>query len=264
MTKFFLNERNIYGIIALNVLVIVLQSMISSPWLDQVELLLSLLFIWEITLKIYVKKAEFFKDSWDIIDLGLCVIITTITILIWAKVLETTDLTVMGLRMIRIFKVLRSIRFIKTSGSSLSSLRAGLKACCVFFPMLIVSLFIFAIISMLFFQRLSPEYFGNIVRAFTTTVDIFLVEGWNEIPESIELTGISKYLMQAYFILQVLIGGFVVLPLVIDTFMSDNNDALEKKVDTLLEGNTTLEKRFEVLEGRVNSIECKFHYKSAQ
>ncbi|GHV25020.1 hypothetical protein FACS1894176_02560 [Bacteroidia bacterium] len=103
---------------------------------------------------------------------------------------------------------------------------------------------------MLFFQRLSPDYFGNIARSFTTTVDIFLVEGWNEIPESIALTGISKYLMQAYFILQVLIGGFILLPLVIDTFVSDNNDPLEqriisieKKVDSVIEMIEKIEKK---------------------
>jgi voltage-gated sodium channel len=99
--------------------------------------------------------------------------------------------------------------------------------------------FIVAILSCFFYRQLAPEYFGNPLTSFYTIFRIFTVEGWYEIPDIISARSSNaiSFLTKLYFTVILLTGGIFGLSLVnsifVDAMVSDNNDALEKKVNEL-------------------------------
>ena len=85
----------------------------------------------------------------------------------------------------------------------------------------------------------APELFGTPAKSFYTVFKLFTVEGWYEIPESINpaRTIFSMGVIKFYFSTVVLTGGVLGLSLVnsifVDSMLSDNNDLLEQKIDKL-------------------------------
>lgn len=252
--KFFLEDRNTNWIISLNVFIIFIQGFVDNSWvLNHLEYLFTTAFILEILCKVYEYKKRFFKNIWNIIDFIICISVVPISILILTGMLETGFLVILGLRAIRALKILRLVRFFKRSHTTLGSFLLGLKASLVFLPFLLLIIFLFSILSTVLFQRSAPECFGNPLLSFITTIQIFLVEGWNEIPEKITNSseGIQYYLVQIYFIFQLIVGGFLALPLftgtIIDAMASDNND----EVLRILEKQNS---KIESVESKLNEI----------
>ncbi|MBE0661676.1 MAG: hypothetical protein IH597_04330 [Bacteroidales bacterium] len=89
------------------------------------------------------------------------------------------------------------------------------------------------------FNGSGSEYFESPMIALYSTFKIFTVEGWSEIPEQIaaNYSSTSSLFIYLYFIILVLTGGILGLSIVnsifVDAMVSDNNDALEKKIDNL-------------------------------
>ncbi|MDR3168849.1 MAG: ion transporter [Candidatus Peribacteria bacterium] len=251
LTKFFLNERNVHRIIILNIIVVLIQSFVEIPVLNSLEMLLTFAFFLEITVKMMAKKKQFFKDVWDKMDLILCLLLVIITILIMAESLDTHYLVVLGLRSIRVLRVLRLVRFFKQVGIKLDSFLLGLKASIALLPILLLMIFLFSTLSTVLFQHLSPEYFGNPIRSLITTFHIFIIEGWNEIPEAITGTkeDIWYYLVQMYFLAQLIIGGLMVFPM----FLGSINDAMaqdenQEQLNAIRELKNLIEQQGQMLE----------------
>ena len=100
-------------------------------------------------------------------------------------------------------------------------------------------IFIIGIFSFYLFKEVSPEYFGNPLNSLYSIFKIFTVEGWYEIPEQLtkNLSSITSFFTYGYFIFVVFSGGIFGLSLVnsifVDAMVSDNNDELEKKIETI-------------------------------
>ncbi|MDR0607983.1 MAG: ion transporter [Candidatus Peribacteria bacterium] len=226
LTKFFLRESNIHTIILLNVLVVLIQSFVEVSLLNSLEMLLTFAFFLEIIVKMMVKKKNFFKDIWDKIDFILCILLVAITILVMADTLDKSIFALLAFRAIRVLRVLRMIRFFKRIGITLHSFVLGLKASITLLPLLMLLILLCSILSMILFQQSAPEHFGNPIRSLITTLHIFIIEGWNEIPKAITGTqeGIWYYLVQLYFLAQLVMGGLMVFPM----FLGTINDAMSQ------------------------------------
>lgn len=70
---------------------------------------------------------------------------------------------------------------------------------------------------------------------------VFTIEGWFEIPDDVtqNLSPVSAFFTNVYFIFIVMSGGIFGLSLVnsifVDAMVSDNNDILENKIQSLEE-----------------------------
>jgi voltage-gated sodium channel len=70
---------------------------------------------------------------------------------------------------------------------------------------------------------------------------VFTIEGWFEIPDDVtqNLSPVSAFFTNVYFIFIVMSGGIFGLSLVnsifVDAMVSDNNDSLENKIQSLEE-----------------------------
>ena len=91
-----------------------------------------------------------------------------------------------------------------------------------------------------FYGDIAPEYFGDPLSSSYAIFQLFTVEGWNDIAQSVAertsspfLVGITRF----YFVLIVLLGGIFGMSLAnavfVDEMTMDNNDELEAKIDRL-------------------------------
>jgi voltage-gated sodium channel len=107
---------------------------------------------------------------------------------------------------------------------------------------------ILAVMATLLFRDLDPEHFGNPIASGYSIFQVFTVEGWNDIAETLEHRAAERDSANAkllvagtriFFVAAVLIGGILGLSLAnavfVDEMMMDNTEILERKVDDLTE-----------------------------
>jgi voltage-gated sodium channel len=152
---------------------------------------------------------------------------------------------VLVLRLGRIFRLFRVLRFIPNLDHLLVGIRRALRASVGVFLALFLINFIFAMGATVMFKKTAPELFGNPVMSCYSMFKVFTVEGWYEIPDQLaaraEVTA-NKPLeigIRLYFVASVLIGGIFGFSLAnavfVDEMMMDNTSNLESKVDQLSE-----------------------------
>jgi voltage-gated sodium channel len=153
---------------------------------------------------------------------------------------------VLILRLGRLFRLFRVLRFVPNLDRLASGVKRALRASVgVFLALLLVNL-ILAVIATLLFRHLDPKHFGNPITSGYSIFQVFTVEGWNDIAESLvvraeaggETASLSIVVaVRLFFVAAVLIGGVLGLSLAnavfVDQMLLDNHDALEAKVDRL-------------------------------
>jgi voltage-gated sodium channel len=242
--RIFLNEQFILILIILNALVIFIQGFELTAAMDtflfHADNLITLLFIVEMTVKINrYGISGFSRSGWNVFDLIL-VMLSLPSLILWLLSNNNLELDfLLILRVTRIFKFFRFIRFFPDIDKLIQGIKRALKASLVVLLGFFVFVFIFAIISCFLFRNVSPELFGNPMIALYTIFQVFTVEGWNDIPDTIaeNTTQTISALSKFYFSFILLAGGIFGLSLVnsifVDAMVSDNNDELEKKIDSL-------------------------------
>jgi len=253
LTKFFLNEKAILGVILLNAAVIFAQGFNPErplfEWLEFFDNLFTLLFMIEAIVKIRVwGRATYFGSSWNIFDFVL-VLFAMPSFVAWAFNLNMASLEfLLVFRIMRVFKFFRFIRFIPNIDHIVSGLGRAARASVLIIVAFFVFNFTISLISCFLFRDSAPEYFRDPLLSFYSIFKVFTIEGWYEIPDSIteESSPVATFFTRLYFIVVLFFGGIFGLSLVnsifVDTMVSDNNDALEekimelqRKIDALLE-----------------------------
>lgn len=251
----FLKEKFILGIIFLNALIIFLQGFNFPPsigsGLDALDNVITLIFLLEMTIKLnQFGMKNFFSSNWNKFDFTL-VLLAIPSLLIWITGSTFVDLDfLLILRVTRAFKFFRFLRFFPEIDQLISGVKRAIKASLVLFLGLFIFIFIVSIVSTFLFKDYSPEFFGNPMKSFYSVFKVFTVEGWYEIPDHLSQTVSEQSPQLAVFITVffsfiLLLGGIFGLSIVnsifVDTMVSDNNDeliekveSLEKKIDELL------------------------------
>ena len=239
--RFFLNEFCILGLIIGNALLILIQEFeIHGTILDFFEPLFTLLFVFEMIVKISDKGFKsYFSNGWNKLDFVLVVVsIPSLAVIFYnSNVLELNIL--LTLRVFRVFKFFRLIKFLPNISSFISSIQRALKASYIVILGFFILVFIVSLITCAIYKNIAPEYFSNPLNSFYSIFRLFSVEGWYEIPDLIALrtSPFVSFLTKFYFILLLLSGGILGLSLVnsifVDAMVSDNNDELQNEVTQL-------------------------------
>lgn len=244
MRRFFLREENMLLAIIINSIVIFA---LYFPQLSDVDWLLYLdhffiaLFTMEALIKIrtYGWKG-YWSSNWNRFDLTI-VIGSMPTLLTDLLPVPDTSLLIV-LRLFRLLRLVRFLRFIPNIGKVLNGLGRALKASVFVVLALFFLNILLALITCQFYSNIAPEYFGNPLISSYSIFQLFTVEGWNEVAQSVAdrtghpfLIGITRF----YFVIIVLLGGIFGMSLAnavfVDEMTMDNNDALEAKIDNLHE-----------------------------
>jgi voltage-gated sodium channel len=150
---------------------------------------------------------------------------------------------VLVLRLGRIFRLFRVLRFIPNLDHLLVGIRRALRASVGVFLALFLINFIFAMGATVMFKKTAPELFGNPIMSCYSMFKVFTVEGWYEIPDQLAANAAEnenrplEVGIRLYFVASVLIGGIFGFSLAnavfVDEMMMDNTNKLECKVDQL-------------------------------
>lgn len=242
MRNLIISDKFISILIVLNAIILFADSFnkvqVNLPWLDKVDVLITIIFIMEMFLKI--KKDSFkiyFKDHWNKLDMAINVLLVPSIVLSFMGEPSLFFLTV--LRLVRLAKFFRFLRFVPNIDHLMVGLGRAMRASVFVFISIFLYLFIVSILSCFFFKEVAPQNFGDPFLSLYSTFKIFTVEGWYELPELIsEKYGVvASFFVKIYFIFLVITGGMFGMGFVnavfVDELAADNNDDVLKKLDEI-------------------------------
>ncbi|WP_053405464.1 ion transporter [Persicobacter sp. CCB-QB2] len=242
--RLFFSEEAIMLVILLNAITIFLQGFhLESNLLHRLsdlDNIFTLYFIAEAVYKVkLLGSRQYFRDGWNRFDF-LLILLATPSLLFWFSSNDNAGLDFLLIfRTARALKFIRFFRFIPGIQVLTSGIKRALKASVLVIMAFFIYNFIVAVLSCYMFAELSPEHFGNPLSSLYSVFKVFTIEGWYEIPESMmeAATPWQEVGIKSFFVIILLTGGIFGLSLVnsifVDAMVMDNNDELEKKIDSL-------------------------------
>lgn len=208
--------------------------------LVQIDNIITLIFLFELIAKLNAYGFKgFLKSNWNIFD-AILIILALPSLYFWIFNGNSSQLDyLLVLRISRIFKFFRFIRFFPDIDHLVIGVQRALKASVIVLLGFLVYNFIISVLSCFLYRNIVPEFFGNPLVSFYTIFKIFTVEGWYEIPDLISKNSTETIgvLTKIYFVLILITGGIFGLSLVnsifVDAMVSDNNEGLERKIESL-------------------------------
>lgn len=244
LKRFFLSDSNMMMAILLNTIIIFalyFPTLKGNALLTQIDHFFVLLFVVEAIVKLVALKPKgYFSNNWNRFDFIIVLLSLPSLFLEFLPIPDTSSFLL--LRVFRLARLFRLMRFVPNINSILTGLGRALKASVfVLIVLLLLNLFI-AILGCHFYQELAPDYFGNPLIASYTVFQLFTLEGWNEVADVISESTQSEWkigLSRFFFMSVVLIGGIFGMSLAnavfVDEMTMDNNKVLEDKIDSLQE-----------------------------
>lgn len=240
--RFFLNERNILSLVVANAVLIYAMyfpALVHNPYLEYLDLGFFLVFTVEALVKIRLLGLRgYFSNYWNRFDL-VVLLLSSPTLLVYFTAVPNTGF-IMILRLFRLVRVARLLRFVPNMQHVLKGLGRALKASVFVLASLVFLVFIFALLTCHFYGTLVPERFGDPLISIYSIFQLFTVEGWYEIPDAVARNTDQPWLIglsRLYFGLIVLLGGVFGMSLAnavfVDEMTMDNNVQLESKIDAL-------------------------------
>ncbi len=194
-------------------------------------------FFVEMLIKIRISGwKDYIKSGWNRLDFVIVVLTMPSLLLLFFDLPDFSALLI--LRALRVAKFFRFLQFIPNLAELMNGVGRALRAS-VF---VLIAFFLYIIIISLFtcylFKQIAPEFFGNALISCYSIFKMFTLEGWYEIPETISKKAPNiEFFVKLYFIFIVFTGGIfgisIVNAIFVDEMVSDNNDALEQKIDKL-------------------------------
>lgn len=238
MKKLFYNDRLIYLLIILNVIVIYLHSfeLLNAYYFlfDLIDVVFTLFFCIEITVKIVTSNGKskfksYLQSPWNRIDF-FSIILAVPSI----GVLFISDLEIFAgfaaLRSLRIFKLLRVIEYIPEGKRISKQLFKALKSISFIIFAFFIYTTIVSLISVTLFRHAAPLYFQNAFESFFTIFKVFSGDGFSDIVSVIQenssvlFTSFSKF----YFVGVVFSGSILGLSLINSVFIDQMNQVSNK------------------------------------
>lgn len=258
LRSYFIEDRYVLVVIALNALVLTL---LSFPSFDRFYLVLEIIdlfflayFVVEAALKIRLQGwKRYISRRWNQFDFALIILsVPTVVGLIHGNWADLSLFFV--LRIARVARFFKFLRFVPNIKELLAGIRRAFKASV--FVLLAFTLygFVIALVSSRMFHDMAPDMFGDPLISFYHIFQVFTIEGWNTIPEQIlegqDVSLAATYGIKLYFMGIVATGGLFGLSIVnaifVEEMVRDNNDELEH---TIHEMNAKIDRLMDRLEG---------------
>ncbi len=200
-------QTGIMVLILVNAITLGLETMplVMSAFGDYVlaldRLILSV-FVVEIFARIYVHRANFFRDPWSIFDL----------LVVGIALLPATGQFAV-LRALRVLRVMRLLSIVPSMRRVVGALLASLPGLASIVLVLLVVFYVSAVIATNLFGAAFPDWFGSLGASLYTLFQVMTLESWS--------MGIARPVMEAhpfawaFFIPFILIATFTMLNLFI-------------------------------------------------
>jgi len=244
LKNILLNDKIILILILLNAVIIFLSGFSFQnnilKYLIIADNIITILFVIESIVKINTfGSTKYFSSNWNRFDFILIIFSIPSLILFLLNFDQLNISFLLSFRVLRVFKSFRFLKFIPGVGNLIVGVQRALRASLIVMFGLLIYIFLIGILSFYIFNESANEYFSNPLISLFTIFRIFTIEGWYEIPTFItkNYSSFQTFLTYIYFIFVLLSGGIFGLSLVnsifVDAMVSDNNDELEKKIESL-------------------------------
>lgn len=228
--------------------------------LFQIDMIVTAIFVWEISMKLYADRMTFFKDGWNVFDF----------IIVLASVLMISSQWISVLRIFRVMRVLRVLRvfrvfgFVKELRRVVDALFKAIPGMSAIIAVLGLLFYVSAVITTDLFGTEEPELFGSIGASIFTLFQIMTGDGWSEV---VRLIGEHHPWAWAFFVPFVIISSFAVLNLfiavIVDALQTEQAQTLEDTLGEaeakigadISEAKRELETEIEEVSGNIQDIE---------
>jgi voltage-gated sodium channel len=241
LTKRIVDDRIVLAVILINTIALFLDAFASihqthGRMLYFIDYACTVFFVFEMVIKLFTLGVrQFWANSWNVFDFVIVFFSSPVLISPFG---EVGDLSfIIMLRLARLLRYFRLLAFIPNQRHIIGGILRALRASVGVFTVVILYILILSIGAVYLFRDTAPEFFGDPLTALYTTFRIFTNDGWHEIPDLIasrssELMGIFA---RAYFVFTVFTASIFGLSLAnavfVDQMVSDNTDAIDKKLD---------------------------------
>jgi len=264
--KLISNEKFITITVLLNAVVLFFDSFPSihksyGLILNELGWFLSILFVLEIVFKLYTLKfSVYFSSIGNKFDFVVACIIAYFLFFSLSSNVSASDVVL--LRLVRTVKLIQTLKFVPQQKRIYEGLLRAIKATGAVFLLLFTLLFIYSMVGTFFFSETLPEHFGDPLKSMYSVFSIFMIEGWNTIPDAAIKNGIEHASwLRTYFIFVLISGGVIGMSLAnaifIDEMVMDNNDELEAKIDQLIEMQQRQSESFEIVRQELKSLQSQ-------
>ena len=180
-------------------------------------------FLWFFTIEVALrmlgekKFTHFFKNSWNVFDF----------VIVAGVLLFSGTYFISAIRILRVFRVLRAITVIPSLQRLVTAFLKTIPSLGTIMILLGLLFYIFAVLGVMFYREIAPEYFGSLHLALISLFQVITLESW--------ASGIFRPIFEAsplswvYFISFILIGTFIVLNLVVGEIINNIQEAKEEE-----------------------------------
>ncbi len=263
----FLNDNFIIWIIVIDAILIYCDGF-GGYDLNKISNYITIFYVIEVLVKLHhYGFKKYFSSGWNRFDFAIVAI----------SIIDLVSHSLIGLSALRVFRVVKTLRLIKFI-PDIDNILAGLKRAMASSVFVILIFVIFLHISSVFttnlFKEKSPEHFGNTVKSTYSIFKVITLEGWFDISESVahsfdsknpnDETGVEEVdgndmravTTTIFFISIVFFGGIIGISLInsifVETMMSDNNDPVNDKLKDLEGKLANLEDKIDLLLSQKN------------
>jgi voltage-gated sodium channel len=220
-------DRVIMGLIVFNAVTLGVETSHTAmdrfgPVLSAIDRAVVAVFVLELTARMIVQRASFFRDGWNIFDL----------IVVGIAVAPATE-AFSVLRALRVLRLLRLITVVPTLRRVVGGLIASLPGMGSIFLLILLVYYVAAVMAVNLYGEEFPDLFGTLPRSLFTLFTIMTLEGWVE--------GVVKPVMEKHpyawlFFIPFIIGTtFTILNLFIGVIVGAMQEEHEKVAKAELE-----------------------------
>lgn len=242
MKKLLLHEKFMMGLVLLNVAAIFIQECgINNIILTIIDIVCSAFFVAEMIVKhLEYGLKGYWQNGWNMLD-GIVTLITLPALTAYFVPNVADYGFIIALRALRVFKLFRTARRFPNIKEIWNGFTLALRQSAAFLLAYFIIIIIIAMFNSALFSHAAPEYFKTPLDGIYSMFQMFTIEGWYDIPNTVvgNMPSVWVHVIRIYFCLLLIGGGIIGMSLInsifVDALAADNNDDVKKKLDSLEE-----------------------------
>lgn len=234
------HDKIIFPAIWINSIVIFLLAyggLCNNPWLQGADYFFTVFFTVEMAFKMQQQGArKFFRDKWNVFDFVIVVLSLPSIIELFVPIHYPQFLLIF--RLIRSFKLFLFFQFIPNVQSIIRGSMRAFKASFFVIAGLAIYAFILSILCTQLFRDSTPQFFSSPTHSLYTLFQIFTIEGWNVIPDTIAANdpsraGWVRFFFSAIVLTGGMIGFSIVNAIYVDSFSHEHKENMGQEFNDL-------------------------------
>ncbi|WP_404429826.1 ion transporter [Sutcliffiella horikoshii] len=181
-------------------------------------------FLWFFTIEIILrmlaekKLHHFFKSRWNVFDF----------VIVAGVLFFSGTYFISAIRILRVLRVLRAITVVPSLNRLVTAFLKTIPSLGTIMMLLSLVFYVYAVLGVLLYGDISPEYFGSLHLALVTLFQVITLESW--------ASGVFRPIFAesplswVYFVSFILVGTFIVLNLIVGEILNNIQEAKEEEL----------------------------------